>query len=88
MKENQTVAQFLGIKSFPYEIKNEQGKRIYAENSDGFWWRAEYDSNGNEIYVENSDGSIIDNRPNQVELTLTEIASKLNIPVELLRIKE
>jgi len=130
MKENKTIAQFLGITKFPFEIKDEQGKIIYFEestrywdkseydpkgnktrfeNSRGFWWKQEYDANGKEtlfensrgycstrqydvngreIYYEDSLGNIRDNRPKQVEFTLAEIATKLNIPVELLRIKE
>ena len=151
MKENQTIAQFLGITKFPYIIKNEQGKIIYFEELSGYWIKKEFDSNGNqtryedsngfwvkrefningnetryedsygiwkkseydakgnktrfedskgywsksefdangkEIYFESSYGINIDNRPKQVELTLAEIASKLNIPLELLRIKD
>lgn len=38
------------------EIKNKNGKRIYLENSDGFWVKREYDFEGKEIYYENSDG--------------------------------
>jgi hypothetical protein len=38
------------------EIKNKNGKRIYFENSDGFWVKREYDFEGKEIYYENSDG--------------------------------
>jgi hypothetical protein len=109
MEKNQTIAQFLGITKFPFEIKNEQGKTIYFETSYGFWQKPEYDANGKEtryedsdgywlkreydtegnvIYYENSNGHIIDNRPKQVEFTLAEIASKLNIPLAQLRIKE
>ena len=130
MKENKTIAQFLGITKFPFEIKDEQGKIIYFEdsegywtkreyddkgnktrfeNSNGFWWKQEYDANGketlfenscgfwikqefdaegNEIFYLNSNGKMRNNRPKQVEFTLAEIATKLNIPVEQLRIKE
>jgi len=51
-----TIAQQLGIKEFPFEIKDKNGNKIYWENSDGFWEKSEYDSNGNEIYCENSYG--------------------------------
>jgi hypothetical protein len=130
MKANQTIAQFLGVRKFPYEIKDAQGNiiyseaskgywekreynangketyfdnsnglwrkreydakgnQIYFERSDGFWAKSEYDAKGSQIYFENSKGRIIDSRPKQVELTLAEISSKLNIPLELLRIKE
>jgi glucose dehydrogenase len=38
------------------EIKDKNSKEIYYENSDGFWAKYEYDSDGNRIYYENSDG--------------------------------
>jgi hypothetical protein len=65
---------------------DQNGNRIYYENSDGFWEKSEYDQNGNQIYYENSNGNITDNRPKVVELTLDEIAKKLNIDVNLLKI--
>jgi len=52
-----TIAQQLKIKDFPFTIKDKNGKEIYHEDSDGFWWRCERDANGNEIYFECSDGS-------------------------------
>jgi len=56
-----TIAQQLGIKDFPFEIKDKNGNKIYFENSDGYsdgyWSKREYDSNGKEIYFENSEGS-------------------------------
>jgi len=51
-----TIAQQLGIKDFPFEIKDKNGNVIYYETSIGFWVKREYDSNGNEIYYENSNG--------------------------------
>ena len=35
---------------------------IYFENSNGHWFKREYDQNGNEIYYEDSDGRIVDKR--------------------------
>ena len=67
---------------------DQNGKEIYYENSTGYWSKQEYNQNGKQIYLENSTGIIIDNRPKVVELTLDEIAAKLNIPVELLKIKK
>jgi hypothetical protein len=65
------------------------GNRIYFENCNGFWAKREYDSNGNVIYFENSNGEIINKRPKPVvELTLDEIATKFNIPVNQLKIKK
>ena len=37
-------------------IRDKNSKLIYAEDSDGYWAKWEYDSQGNEIYVENSNG--------------------------------
>ena len=51
-----TIAQKLNVTAFPFRIKDEDGKRIYGENSDGFWWRCERDANGKKIYGEHSDG--------------------------------
>jgi YD repeat-containing protein len=56
MNSNQTIAQFLKIKDFPFKIKNENGNVIYFENSNGYWIKREYDLNGNVIYFENSKG--------------------------------
>jgi hypothetical protein len=67
---------------------DQNGKRIYFETSYGFWSKSEYDQIGNQIYFESSNGNIIDNRPKVVELTLDEIAKKLNIDVNLLKIKK
>jgi uncharacterized membrane protein len=64
------------------------GNRIYFETSNGYWCKSEYDQNGKQIYYENSHGDITDNRPKVVELTLDEIAKKLNIDVNLLKIKK
>jgi uncharacterized membrane protein len=77
--------------SIGYWCKSEydqNGKEIYFENSNGYWSKRQYDQNGKEIYFENSHGNIIDNRPKVVELTLDEIAKKLNIDVNLLKIKK
>jgi hypothetical protein len=56
MKTEQTIAQFLNIKDFPLEIKDNKGYEIYFENSNGFWIKREYDDDGNIIYREESDG--------------------------------
>jgi len=67
---------------------DQNGKEIYYENSNGYWCKSEYAQNGKRIYFEDSIGHIIDNRPKVVELTLDEIAKKLNIDVSLLKIKK
>ena len=51
-----TIAQQLKIKSFPFEIKDANGKVIYFEHSTGYWIKYEYDTNGKEIYYEDSKG--------------------------------
>jgi hypothetical protein len=48
-----TIAQQLNIKEFPFRIKNKEGKQVYYEDSNGYWWKREY-KEGNEIYYENS----------------------------------
>jgi hypothetical protein len=45
-----------------FEIRNEDDKLIYFEDSTGYWWSLEVDSQGNEIY-DSSDENITDNRP-------------------------
>lgn len=67
---------------------DQNGNKIYYEDSNGFWCKRQYDQNSKEIYSEDSDGLIVDNRPKVVELTLDEIAAKLNIDVNLLKIKK
>jgi YD repeat-containing protein len=56
MKNEQTIAQFLKVKDFPFEIKNKNGNRIYSENSDGYWLKCEYDDRGNQIRHESTNG--------------------------------
>lgn len=51
-----TIAQILKVKEFPFIIKDEKGNKIYYEESNGFWWKSEYDANGNKTYCENSYG--------------------------------
>ena len=68
--------------------RDAHGNLIYYEASTGYWSKREYDANRNEIYWENTNGKIIDKRPTVVELTLQEIADKMGIKVEQLRIKD
>jgi hypothetical protein len=56
MKNAQTFAQFLKVKDFPFEIKDKNGKLIYLETSNGYWFKSEYDDKGNPIRFENSYG--------------------------------
>jgi hypothetical protein len=57
MKKLSETYKELGIAfSFPIEIKDAKGNETYYENSDGFWYRCEYDANGNETYYEDSEG--------------------------------
>jgi hypothetical protein len=72
-----TIARQLGIKHFPFEVRDEKGNVIYLEYDDGFWARWEYDDKGNEIYFENCKGQIKDNRPKpQAEPMTIEIDGK------------
>ena len=47
-----TIAQQLNIKTFPFEIKVD-GKRVYSEDADGFWYKCEY-QDGNRVYYTSS----------------------------------
>ena len=75
---NQTIAKQIKWDfetNGPLEINNKNGKRIYFENSDGYWAKWKYDSQGNKIYFEDSDGEIIDKRPKSCEGKIVEIDS-------------
>jgi hypothetical protein len=66
-----------------------EGREIYLVNSRGESKLTRYDQNGECIYLETSwNGVEIDKLPKVVELTLRQVAEKLNIDVNLLRIKE
>jgi hypothetical protein len=60
------------------EIKNKNGKRIYFENSDGFWAKWEHDSQGNVMYYEDSDGDIVDKRPKPSIVEIDGVKYKTN----------
>lgn len=69
-----TIAKQLNIKEFPFEIRDDNGNVIYHENSTGYWFKYEYDSNNNQIYFENNHGDIIDKRPKSTpEYTMEEL---------------
>lgn len=57
MKKLSKTYKKLGIEfTFPIEIKNADGKETYYEDSEGYWYRWEYDADGNQTYYEASDG--------------------------------
>jgi hypothetical protein len=70
MKDKQTIAQFLKVNTFPFEIKDKNGKPIYSEYSNGFWNKCEYDDQSNLIRFEDSNGywlkSEYDDEGNQI----------------------
>jgi hypothetical protein len=69
-----TIAQQLGVKEFPFEIKDNRGNEIYYEEKYGYWCKREYDDNGNQIYYEDSFGRIANDRPKSVpEYTMEEL---------------
>ena len=57
MKKLSEALTELGIAfTFPIEITNANGNETYYEDSEGDWYKREYDSNGNETYFEDSNG--------------------------------
>ena len=51
-----TIAKQLKITDFPFEIKDSKNNAIYLENSNGYWWKQEFDQNNNLLYCEDSKG--------------------------------
>ena len=57
MKKLSETYKELGIAfTFPIEIKDDNGKRTYREDSNGYWYRCEYDKDGKVTYNENMSG--------------------------------
>jgi len=54
--ECETICEFLHIKTFPFDIKDDKDRILYKEEKDGLTYRHEYDDNGNMIYGENNEG--------------------------------
>ena len=54
----QTIAKLLkhDFDKGPLYLYDSNGKLIYYEKSNGYWFKQEYDSNNNVIYLENSTG--------------------------------
>lgn len=50
-----TITQQLNIKEFPFVIKDNDGKEVYCEYSDGYWSKREW-KDGKVVYYENSNG--------------------------------
>jgi len=55
-KLSETYKELGIVFTFPIKIKDKNGNETYFENSDGYWWRCEYDEKGNSTYYETSDG--------------------------------
>lgn len=72
---------------YPIKLFDQNGNEIYSENSNGYWEKYEYNSNGNLVYYEDSFGEIFDDHP-KTELTMDEIAKKFDIPINQLKIKK
>jgi hypothetical protein len=87
-KNGNTIYYETSTGSWSKRERDTNGNTIYWEDSTGYWGKSEYDSRGNEIYRENSYGVLFDKRPKVVEMTLQEIADKMGIKVEQLRIKD
>jgi hypothetical protein len=69
MKDGQTVGQWLNWDfktNGDLQIKDKNDVLLYYENSDGYWEKAEFDSQGKVIYYEDSKGRIEDDRTPEV----------------------
>ena len=51
-----TIAQQLNVKEFPFIITDDNGNKIYYEESSRFWYKQEFNENGNQIYYEDFEG--------------------------------
>jgi hypothetical protein len=61
MEDGQTIGQWLNWDfkaNGNLDIRDRNGNDIYFENSNGYWCKYEYDSQGKLIYSEDSDGYI------------------------------
>jgi uncharacterized protein RhaS with RHS repeats len=67
---------------------DEAGRITRYEESNGYSYKCEYDANGKRIYFESEGKVLRDDRPKTVELTMDEIAEKLGIDVNQLKIKK
>jgi hypothetical protein len=77
-KKAMTIAQQLGVTKFPFIIRDENGNNIYWENSDGCWYKKEYDEREKLIYWETNLGVVSDKRPKAVpEYTMEELVDKM-----------
>ena len=61
LKDDECVLVLSKIFNQPVRIKgisvyNTNGNEIYYENSNGYWYKNEYDNQGNHIYSEDSNG--------------------------------
>jgi len=69
MKDGQTFGQWLNwdFENNPYFfIRDKNLNQLYFEDSNGYWGKSEFDSQGNIIYYENSNGIIEDRRPPEI----------------------
>jgi hypothetical protein len=79
-----TIAQQLNVTDFPFVIKDKNNNEIYFENSNGYWWKQEFDENNNQIYYENLNGTITVNRPKPTpEFTMEELIDKLGFEFKI-----
>jgi hypothetical protein len=58
---------------------------IYYEDSNGYWYKREFDEQENEVYYEDSNRLIIDNRPKVKELTVKDIEELLGYSVKVVK---
>jgi hypothetical protein len=91
-RENLEGEYTLEIYSNYLIIEDPKGNLVYYENSNGFWWKREFDEQGNEIYYESSYGnwskSEYDDRGNEIyyedsDGTVVDDRPKRKVTIEL-----
>ena len=91
MKDGQTIGQWLNWDfktDGDLEIRNKDGKKIYFENSDGYWVKCERDSEGRTIYREDCSGfwakCEYDSQGNEIYYENSHGAIRNNRPPEII----
>jgi hypothetical protein len=83
---NPTLGQQLNATHYPI-IGKDGDKIVYKEEADNSWERWQYSKEGKLEFYENSKGETKDYTKEEIVVSMEEVAQKMGIPVERLRIK-